>query len=69
MENDSDAFSITADKSVFIEPDIIMKEKKKKKDQKKIRLFSLSKTCFLDSVLCCMYHLSRFIHRFKISWS
>ena len=78
MENDSDTFSITADKSIFIEHDPIMKEKKKKKGQKEvdtinkptrkkshhlnfwygadfIELFSSSKTCFLDSVLCCIY--------------
>ena len=32
MENDSDTFSITADKSIFIEHYPIMKEKKTKKD-------------------------------------
>ena len=32
MENDSDTFSIIAEKSVFIEHDTIIKEKKKKKD-------------------------------------
>ena len=32
MENDYETFEIIADKSIFIEHDIISKEKKKKKD-------------------------------------
>ncbi len=40
MDNDSDTFSITADKSICIEPEMIMKEKKKKKDQKEVDIIN-----------------------------